>query len=99
MVVTGHMLAEVGDQFPVIGTALAAFGGLLYGIWDRQMPGGKALMGGAVTGAAAAFIGILTAFALGDTTAAVLVFGPASGAVAGAVGGLLGHLLVGRTPR
>jgi len=99
MVVAGHLIPEIGDQFPVIGTALAAVGGLLFGIWDRDATGGKALMGGALTGALSAFVGILTAFALGDTTLSVLVFGPASGAIAGAVGGLLGHLLVGRTTR
>jgi hypothetical protein len=93
MVVAGHYLPAIAQLFGPLGMTLSLLAGAAYVVWanaaGEPSAVGVASVGGAIAGAACAFIGIAISLALGDVTAALLAFGTASSALAGALGGAL----------
>lgn len=92
MVVAGHYLPAVANQFAAGGMTISGIAGLLFSLWSGQKSAGAAAGGGLVAGGVSAFLGILVSHLLGDVPASVLGLGTAGSAVTGAVGGLLGKM-------
>lgn len=88
MVVGGHYLPAMKSLFAPGGMAISLLAGWLFGRFSAS-PRPLAAGGGAVVGAACAFLGILESYSLGDVPASLLAFGTAGSAVAGALGGFL----------
>lgn len=90
MVMAGHSIPAVAENFAIGGMGLSAVAGWLA---TRGQPVG--LGAGAGQGAAAggicAAIGIAVSVALGDVPASLLALGTGSSAVTGAIGGVFGR--------
>lgn len=93
MVLAGHFVPAIKDQFAVGGMSISAVAGLLYSLWTPGASALDAVKGGAVAGGGSAFLGILVSTLLKDVPASVLGFGTAGSAVTGIVGGLLGRFI------
>lgn len=93
MVVAGHYLPAIKDQFMAGGLSISAVAGLLNSLWSKGGSAADAVKGGAIAGGGSAFLGILVSNLLKDAPVAVLGFGTAGSAVTGIVGALLGRFL------
>lgn len=92
MVLAGHWIPAVKDQFAIIGTLISLVAGLLYartakGSWSDST------LGGVIAGAVSALLGIVVSVLLGDVPPIILVIGTLSSAVGGVAGGAVGKLL------
>jgi uncharacterized protein DUF6265 len=96
MVVAGHSSPAIKALFAVGGMGLSLVAGVLYARLARSATKGSASLGGLISGAICAFLGILVSHLLGDVPASLLALGTLSSAVTGAIGGLLGALSLGR---
>ena len=96
MVVVGHSSPAIKGLFAVGGMGLSLVAGVLYARLARSATKGSASLGGLISGAICAFLGILVSHLLGDVPASLLALGTLSSAVTGAIGGLLGALSLGR---
>jgi xanthine/uracil permease len=94
MVLGGHYSTAISQLFPVLGMTFSFVAGALYVRWAKRSTRRSAALGGAVAGAACAFLGIAVSFALGDVFASILALGTLSSAVTGMLGGLAGHWLL-----
>jgi hypothetical protein len=93
MVIAGHYDAFVRDHvFAFGGMAISLVAGLYYGL-SAGGGWGERLLGGAIAGAACAFIGIAVSVVLKDTAALILVIGTVSSAVTGLIGGAASKLV------
>ena len=97
MVVCGHLMPQVAQLFPVLGTGLGGLTGLLFGLFNKGATGGALVGGAAASGGIAGLLGSAVSMALGDATAATIGIATGSTAVAGAIGGFLGKMLGGKT--
>lgn len=95
MVVTGHFVPQVAELFPVIGTGISLFAGVLFGARGATAFGNGA-WGGALAGALCSVPGVAVSVGLGDVGPEVFGIAAASGAVTGALGGLAGFGVAGR---
>lgn len=93
MVLAGHYIIDVKEQFALGGMSISAVAGLLYSLWAKGGSATDAIKGGAVAGGGSAFLGILISTLLGDVPATVLAFGTAGSAVTGLIGGLVGRAI------
>ncbi|OSZ72178.1 hypothetical protein CAP39_02115 [Sphingomonas sp. IBVSS1] len=90
MVVAGHSVPDVAENFAIGGMGLSALAGWL--ATRGQVLGLGAGAGqGAAAGAICAAIGIAVSVALGDVPASLLALGTGSSAVTGAIGGVFGR--------
>lgn len=89
MVLGGHVSAAVANGFALGGMAISLLAGVFYA---RLARGGWAdsLVGGLLSGAACAFLGIGVSVFLGDVPPSLLVLGTAGSSVAGLIGGAAG---------
>jgi len=92
MIVAGQYVASVQDYYPIVGTLISLVAGLLYA---RAAKGGwgDSLIGGAITGAVCALIGIAMSWALGQVPPITLLIGTSASAVGGLIGGAVGKLI------
>jgi hypothetical protein len=93
MVVSGHFVPFIAQHvFMFGGMAISALAGLLYA---REAAAGYGLgaLGGAISGAVCAIVGIAVSVLLHDTQAMILAIGTISSGVAGAIGGLIGQAI------
>jgi hypothetical protein len=95
MVVAGHFNEFVLlNLSAILGVGIPLVVAFFYG---RHVVSGKtAMWGGVVIGFVGAFVGIALAILMGDQTAALLAFGPASSAVTGVIGAAAGWKLGGQ---
>ena len=96
MVISGHFDASIAALFAVGGMTISLVAGLLYGLRARQISLGNAALGGLLAGGICALLGIAVSYFLGDVTAALLLLGTLSSAIAGAIGGPVGRLIATR---
>lgn len=97
LVITGHFVPFVADYLFAVGGLLIAFAtGIVYA---RKAWPGRPVLGGAVSAAIAAFIGIGLSLILGDVFPLILLFGTLASALVGMGGAALGHGLAGRLTR
>lgn len=92
MIVAGQYVASVQGYYPIVGTLISLVAGLLYA---RAAKGGwgDSLVGGAITGAVCALIGIAMSWALGQVPPITLLIGTSASAVGGLIGGAVGKLI------
>ena len=95
MVVIGHFVPAVSQQFAVGGTAISAIGGLLFSRFGGGTSLGQAAAGGALAGGGSAFIGIVASYFLKDFPASTIGIGTGASTIAGVVGGLIGKFVGG----
>lgn len=89
MVIAGHFIEAIALYgFALGGMAISLVAGSIYGRGTAGWSG--AVLGGALAGGLCAIVGIAVSVLLGDTAAAILVFGTAGSAVAGVIGGAIG---------
>jgi hypothetical protein len=93
--VAAHMSAALLKFAGPMGAIVSLVFGLLYGRGMRQ-PYGRSALGGALTGAGCAFVGILLGVLLGDQPVLMLAGGTVGGAIAGAIGGSVGRALASK---
>ena len=93
MVVAGHSNKDVAKFFAVGGMGFSLVAGVLYSQLARGSTSGDAAIGGVISGAACALIGIFVSYMYGDVPASLLALGTISSAVTGALGGWLGRLI------
>lgn len=93
MVVAGHYVPAIAEQFAVGGVGLSAVAGYLYTRFAPPVAIGRSAGGGAIAGGLCALIGIAVSHWLADVPAAVMGFGTAGSAATGAIGGLIGNQL------
>lgn len=95
MVIGGHFSPVVAGGFALGGMAISLIAGVFYARIARG-GWGDSLIGGTLSGAACAFLGIGVSVFLGDVLPMLLAFGTAGSAVAGLIGGAAGKLTVPR---
>jgi hypothetical protein len=93
MVLAGHSNPRIAALYAVGGMGFSFVAGLAYAMWARGASGSSLAVGGLVSGAICAFIGIFVSYLLGDVPMSLLALGTASSAVTGAIGGWLGKFL------
>lgn len=93
MVVTGHWVEAVAEQFGILGTFISLVAGAAFAFTAGVAPG-TGFLGGALAGGGCALVGIALSVALGDVTLMILVLGTLVSAVAGGVGGAVVAWLV-----
>ena len=96
MVLLGKVSPEVGQNFAIGGTTIAAATGVLASLMNRQPAMGGAVGGGAIAAGVSALIGTVVSMATGQTGTDTIMIGTASSVVAGAIGGVVGQLFGGR---
>ena len=96
MVLLGKVSPEVGQNFAIGGTTIAAATGVLASLMNRQPAMGGALGGGAIAAGVSALIGTVVSMATGQTGTDTIMIGTGSSVVAGAIGGVVGQLFGGR---
>lgn len=92
MVVSGHYVVPIKENFAIVGTLISLVAGVIYvrttrGSWDDS------LAGAALSGGICALIGIAVSWVLGDVDAGVLLFGTLGSAIAGVIGGAVAKLI------
>lgn len=90
MVVAGHSVPAVADNFAIGGMGLSALAGWL-ATRGQPVALGTGAGRGAVAGGICAAIGIGISVVLGDVPPSLLALGTASSAVTGAIGGIFGR--------
>jgi hypothetical protein len=90
MVVAGHSNRSIAKLFAVGGMSLSLIAGLIYAMLARGDTTGSAMVGGVLSGAICALLGIAVSYFLKDVPASLLALGTLSSAVTGAIGGWLG---------
>lgn len=90
MVVAGHSVPAVAENFAIGGMGLSALAGWL-ATRGASMGLAAGAGQGAVAGGVCAAIGIGVSVALGDVPAILLALGTVSSAVTGAIGGVFGR--------
>jgi hypothetical protein len=92
MIVAGQYLPAVQAYYPIAGTLISLVAGLLYA---RAARGGwgDSLVGGAITGAVCALIGIAMSWALGQVPPITFLIGTSASAVGGLIGGAVGKVI------
>ena len=93
MVVAGHFIPAIKNQFAMGGTGISAVAELLYALWAGSTSTVGAIRGGAVAGGVSAFLGIVVSCLLKDVGPIVLAIGTAASTVGGLLGGLVGRYL------
>ena len=96
MVLLGKVSPEVGQNFAIGGTTIAAVTGVLASLMNRQPAMGGAVGGGAIAAGVSALIGTVVSMATGQTGMDTIMIGTGSSIVAGALGGVVGQLFGGR---
>ncbi|HET9295020.1 MAG TPA: hypothetical protein VFO06_12060 [Gemmatimonadales bacterium] len=96
MVLLGKVSPEVGQNFAIGGTTIAAVTGVLASLMNRQPAMGGAVGGGAIAAGVSALIGTVVSMATGQTGMDTIMIGTGSSVVAGALGGVVGQLFGGR---
>jgi len=92
MVVGGHYVVPIKENFAIVGTLISLIAGAIY-VRTTRGSWGDSLIGGAVAGGICALIGIAVSCALGDVDAGVLLYGTLGSAVAGLIGGAVAKLI------
>jgi hypothetical protein len=92
MVVAGHSSPAIAGLFAVGGMGISLVAGVIYARLAKEATKRSAAIGGGVTGAICAFVGILVSYLLGDVPVSLLALGTLSSAFTGAIGGFLGTL-------
>ncbi|NBB14315.1 hypothetical protein GVN21_02965 [Caulobacter sp. SLTY] len=95
MVIAGHFVPAIAQQFAILGMLISLVAGLLY-VRAARGGWGDSLIGGLIAGAVCAFLGILVSYLLKDVTVDILWMGTAGSAVAGLIGGAIGKLVFAR---
>ena len=90
MVVAGHSNKSIAKLFAVGGMSLSLVAGVIYAMMSRGGTTGSVVLGGVLSGAICALIGIAVSYFLGDVPVTLLALGTLSSAVTGAIGGWLG---------
>ena len=98
MVISGHSMPAVAQQFAVGGMSISALAGLLYVKLAGPQTTGSAALGGFLAGGLSALIGICVSYYLGDVEPMILAMGTGSSAVTGLIGGVLGKFIFGASP-
>jgi hypothetical protein len=93
--VAAHLSSSVHNVSGPAGALVAFIFGLIYGAISSG-PTTRVALGGALTGAGSAFVGILTGFLLHDQPGMLLGAGSIGGAVAGAIAALAGRFIRSR---
>ena len=91
MVLSGHWVEFIKNQFATVGVAISIVGAIHY-VRAARPSWAWAGLGGAIVGGLSALIGILVSYLLGDVTADILYIGTGASTVAGAVAGLVMRL-------
>jgi hypothetical protein len=97
MVVAGHSNPSVAALYAVGGMGFSLIAGLAYAMWARGSSTSSLVVGGLLSGAICAFIGISVSYLFGDVPMSLLALGTLSSAVTGAIGGVFGKFLFPRT--
>jgi hypothetical protein len=85
MVVIGHFQLPVRDFYALGGMGFSLVAGILY-VRAARSGWSDSLVGGVISGAVCAFIGIAISWALKDVPVTLLAMGTAGSAVAGLIG-------------
>ena len=86
MVVGGHSNKSIAAMFAVGGMGFSLVAGVIYTIIARGGPTSSVAVGGLISGAVCAFIGICVSYLLGDVPVSLLALGTISSAVTGSAG-------------
>ena len=92
MVIAGHSMPAVANNFAVGGTTISALAGVLFALMARGSNTGTAAGGGLIAGGLSALIGILVSHFLGDVPVSTIGIGTGASVVAGGLGALIGKL-------
>jgi hypothetical protein len=92
MATLGHGNGAVRNVYAPGGMGLSLIAGIFYAVFSTEAVTIDNVGGGAIAGAACAFIGILVAVIVGDVPATLLLLGTISSALTGAMGGWVGRL-------
>ncbi|MEO7457962.1 MAG: hypothetical protein ABIY52_17025 [Gemmatimonadaceae bacterium] len=95
MVVAGHSMPTVAEQFAPVGMAISLVAGLVYSRIAEDRGLRSLALGGLIAGGLCALIGIVVSYLLGDVPAAIIALGTCGSAVTGAIGGAAGKLMFG----
>jgi hypothetical protein len=93
MVLAGHSTPSIAALYAVGGMGFSFIAGIAYAMWARGSTTSSLVVGGLLSGAICAFIGIFVSYLLGDVPVSLLTLGTLSSAATGAVGGWLGKFV------
>jgi len=86
MVLSGHWVEFIKNQFATVGVAISIVGAIHY-VRAARPSWLWAVAGGAIVGGVSALIGIVVSYALGDVTVDILYIGTIASTVAAAIAG------------
>lgn len=96
MVISGHFVQAIANQFAKIGTAIPLVIGVWYGVASAGSLAAAAGVGFLV-GAVPALIGVIPSYLMGDVAAGTIWFATVVSGVTALVGAVLGFAIKGRS--
>jgi membrane protein YqaA with SNARE-associated domain len=91
MVVLGHWVEPIRNNFAIIGSLIGLATGFLFGKWSNRPARMGSASGGAIAASVSSFLGTVVSYGLGDILGNVIGIGTLSGLVTGLIGGAVGH--------
>lgn len=96
MVISGHFVQAIANQFAMIGTAIPLVIGVWYGIVSAGSFGAAAGVG-LLIGAVPALIGVIPSYLMGDVPLGTIWFATVVSGVTALIGAVLGFAVKGRS--
>lgn len=91
MVVLGHFLPAIQSSYPIVGSLIAAFTGLMFGKAAMRPARMGSATGGAIAGGVSGFLGSGLSAILGDVPGPTIGVATIASVIAGLAGGAIGH--------
>lgn len=95
MVVLGHWVEPIRNNFAILGPLIGLVTGFLFGKWSNRPARMGSASGGAIAAGVSSFLGTVVSFGLKDILGNVIGIGTLSGVVTGLIGGAIGHRKLG----
>jgi len=91
MVVVGHWVEPIKNNFGILGTLIGLVTGLLFGRWSTRPARMGTASGGAIAAGVSSLLGTVVSFGLKDIPGSVIGIGTLTGIVTGLIGGAIAH--------
>lgn len=91
MVVLGHYLPAVQSSYPIVGSLIAAFTGLVFAKGAMRPARMASATGGAIAGGVSGFLGSGLSAIMGDVPGPTIGVATIASVIAGLAGGAIGH--------
>ncbi|HEU4800481.1 MAG TPA: hypothetical protein VFS94_07600 [Gemmatimonadales bacterium] len=91
MVVLGHFMPAIQSSYPIVGSLIAAFTGLMFSKGAMRPARMASASGGAIAGGVSGFLGSGLSAIMGDVPGPTIGVATIASVIAGLAGGAIGH--------